>query len=40
MCSSDLEHRALRWVATAELPDLDWLPADRLLLPDLATHLG
>jgi 8-oxo-dGTP diphosphatase len=34
-----VEHRGLRWVATVELPDLDWLPADRLLLPDLATHL-
>jgi 8-oxo-dGTP diphosphatase len=35
-----VEHRALRWVGAAALPELDWLPADRLLLPDLATHLG
>jgi 8-oxo-dGTP diphosphatase len=24
-----LEHAELRWVAPADLPDLDWLPADR-----------
>ncbi|HEY6425114.1 MAG TPA: NUDIX domain-containing protein, partial [Pseudonocardiaceae bacterium] len=31
-----VEHTALRWVGTAELADLDWLPPDRTLLPDLA----
>src|SRR6201986_1734633 len=23
------DHRALRWVTAAELPDVDWVPADR-----------
>jgi 8-oxo-dGTP diphosphatase len=27
------EHAQLRWVAAAELDDLDWIPADRPLLP-------
>jgi 8-oxo-dGTP diphosphatase len=35
-----LEHRALRWVAAAELTGVDWLPADRVLLPSLAQLLG
>ncbi|QWF82192.1 (deoxy)nucleoside triphosphate pyrophosphohydrolase [Amycolatopsis sp. CA-230715] len=30
-----VEHRALRWLAASELDGLDWLPADRILLPDL-----
>jgi 8-oxo-dGTP diphosphatase len=30
-----LQHRALRWVSAHELADVDWLPADRVLLPDL-----
>lgn len=30
-----VEHEALRWVGPDELADLDWLPADRWLLPDL-----
>lgn len=30
-----VEHAALRWVSAAELDDLDWLPADRELLPAL-----
>jgi len=30
-----LEHRALRWVGSGELDELDWLDADRALLPDL-----
>jgi 8-oxo-dGTP diphosphatase len=34
-----LEHAELRWVAAAELAGLDWLDADRALLPDLATLL-
>jgi 8-oxo-dGTP diphosphatase len=29
------EHRALRWVSSSELADLDWLDADLVLLPDL-----
>jgi 8-oxo-dGTP diphosphatase len=35
-----LEHAGLRWVSGAELAELDWLDADRVLLPDLATLLG
>jgi len=31
-----LDHAELRWVTTAELDDLDWLPADRQLLPAVA----
>ncbi|MBB5956218.1 8-oxo-dGTP diphosphatase [Saccharothrix tamanrassetensis] len=30
-----LDHRAVRWVGAAELDGLDWLPADRVLLPAL-----
>jgi len=35
-----LEHAGLRWVSGAALAELDWLDADRVLLPDLATLLG
>ena len=28
-----LEHAELRWVRAGELEDLDWIPADRPLLP-------
>jgi 8-oxo-dGTP diphosphatase len=30
------DHRALRWVTAAELEDVDWVPADRCWLEDLA----
>ncbi len=30
-----LEHAALRWVASDALDDVDWLPGDRVLLPQL-----
>lgn len=30
-----LEHRSLRWLAPRELATLEWLPADRILVPDL-----
>ncbi|HEY2762998.1 MAG TPA: ATP-binding protein [Pseudonocardiaceae bacterium] len=30
-----VEHAALRWVSAAELAELDWLDADRAVLPDL-----
>ncbi|MGM1064726.1 NUDIX domain-containing protein [Saccharothrix sp. Mg75] len=30
-----VEHRAVRWLAPADLATLDWLPADRALLPAL-----
>jgi 8-oxo-dGTP diphosphatase len=33
------DHRALRWVAADELDTLDWVPADRAWLPDLAAAL-
>jgi 8-oxo-dGTP diphosphatase len=33
------DHRALRWVTTAELPDVDWVPADRAWLSELADAL-
>ncbi len=34
-----VEHAALRWVDVAELASLDWLDADRTVLPDLAALL-
>jgi len=33
------DHRALRWVSAAELPDVDWVPADREWLGDLTDAL-
>ena len=33
------DHRALRWVTAAELPTVDWVPADRGWLSDLARAL-
>ena len=33
------DHRALRWVTAAELPEVDWVSADRGWLPDLAEAL-
>lgn len=35
-----IEHRALRWVDATGLAELDWLPADRVLLPALRHLLG
>lgn len=34
------DHRALRWVGAAELDDVDWVPADRVWLADLAAMLA
>ena len=34
------DHRALRWVGADELDSLDWVPADRAWLPELAKRLG
>ncbi|WP_225978189.1 (deoxy)nucleoside triphosphate pyrophosphohydrolase [Gandjariella thermophila] len=34
-----LEHRAVRWVTAGELAELDWLDADRALLPALRALL-
>jgi 8-oxo-dGTP diphosphatase len=36
---SPVEHAALRWVSRTELAELDWLEADRALLPDLQALL-
>lgn len=33
------DHRALRWITAGELHDLDWVPADRGWLGDLAKAL-
>jgi 8-oxo-dGTP diphosphatase len=33
------DHRALRWVTAAELHDVDWVPADRAWLSELAEAL-
>jgi 8-oxo-dGTP diphosphatase len=33
------DHRALRWVTVAQLPDIDWVPADRRWLGDLTRAL-
>ena len=35
-----IEHAELRWVESADLDALHWLPADRPLLPDLRTLLA
>ncbi len=35
-----LEHSALRWVGAPELDALDWVDADRAVLPDLAAVLA
>jgi 8-oxo-dGTP diphosphatase len=35
-----VEHRAVRWVSAAELADVDWLPADRVLVPALCELLA
>lgn len=34
------DHRALRWVTVGELHDVDWVPADRGWLGDLAGALS
>ncbi|WP_209648038.1 (deoxy)nucleoside triphosphate pyrophosphohydrolase [Kibdelosporangium banguiense] len=34
-----VEHKALRWLSAGDLTDVDWLPADRLLLPVFRTLL-
>jgi 8-oxo-dGTP diphosphatase len=34
------DHRALRWVDAGELESLEWVPADRAWLPELAKRLG
>ncbi len=34
-----LEHRALRWLTAGELYDVDWLPGDLPLVPEIAAYL-
>jgi 8-oxo-dGTP diphosphatase len=34
------DHRALRWVAVAELERLDWVPADRAWVPELTRAIS
>jgi len=34
------DHRALRWAAASELEQLDWVPADRGWVPELARLLS
>jgi len=34
------DHGALRWISAAELPELDWVPADRAWLGELRDFLG
>jgi 8-oxo-dGTP diphosphatase len=34
------DHRAVRWVTAAELPDVDWVPADRDWVADLVRTLA
>jgi 8-oxo-dGTP diphosphatase len=33
------DHRALRWVTATELPEIEWVPADRAWLPALSRVL-
>ncbi len=35
-----LEHNAVRWLTADELPGVDWLPADRVLVPALQVLLN
>lgn len=35
-----LEHNAVRWLTADELPGVDWLPADRVLVPALQRLLN
>ncbi|MET9228280.1 (deoxy)nucleoside triphosphate pyrophosphohydrolase [Lentzea sp. NPDC003310] len=35
-----LEHNAVRWITADEVPGLDWLPADRVLVPALQELLN
>lgn len=34
------DHREVRWVTAAELPDVDWVPADRGWVADLVRTLA
>lgn len=34
------DHRSVRWVTAAELPYVDWVPADRGWVPDLLRTLA
>lgn len=34
-----LEHEAARWLGRAQLDSVDWLPADRIILPEIQDRL-
>ena len=34
-----LEHEAARWLSYDELDDVDWLPADRIVMGELRKYL-
>ena len=34
-----LEHEAARWLGRAQLDSVDWLPADRIILPEIQARL-
>ena len=34
------EHAELRWMSAGDLEDLDWIPADRPLIPAVRTLLS
>ncbi|WP_236952423.1 (deoxy)nucleoside triphosphate pyrophosphohydrolase [Kibdelosporangium phytohabitans] len=35
-----VEHKAVRWLSQDELDDVEWLPADRILLPVFRDHMS
>nr|CEL19048.1 putative mutT-like protein [Kibdelosporangium sp. MJ126-NF4] len=35
-----VEHKAVRWLRSDELGDVEWLPADRILLPVFRAYLN
>lgn len=35
-----LEHEAARWLAYDELDDVDWLPADQIVVRDFRKYMG
>jgi 8-oxo-dGTP diphosphatase len=39
-CPVPVEHAALRWVGASDIAGLDWLDADRAVLPDVAAVLS
>lgn len=35
-----LEHEAAKWLGPGQVPSLDWLPADKEILPEIMRQLG